>query len=234
VQENNLLKEIAASQRTLLERLDESRLAEIAISKSDRPQSVIKLDLDLSKEQTLLLPRNIGYAFKSLFVEHCDDPTAKIFVRPTTTEEYQSAFQLGYRDSWSVQRAIPDAFLHWPAQVGFMRLIIFTDSEFKSGSQVSLTSGGVSISEGLAVSNRVETLPAAVTTSILPTNFLRKVATIQNKTGGEVFIGGSTVTDSGLTQGISIAAGQSFNWKNSGELFAYSTGGGNLIVLEQQ
>lgn len=234
-EESNLLKQIYAQQRLLIEKLDEPRLAQIATDRAERPNNVRRIELDLSKARDVLDPQRLGYSFKSIYVEHCDDPSAKIFVRPTTIDEHQSYFSLGYKDSWNVDRGILDAFFHWPKQNGKMILIVFTDSEFKSGSQVSLTSGGVSISEG---SHLIQLLPkvlvANVVEEILPQNLYRKLGTVINKTGSIMWLGGPSVSNFGNDEGIELAPGDSVKWRNTGALYAFSATGGKIIRQEQQ
>ena len=231
--ENNYLAELASLQRLIIEKLDEPRRAQIAVDRADRPANIIRLNINLNEDYTELSPRKIGYAFRSIYVEHCDNPSAKIKVKPITNEAHQSYFSMGYKDSWAVDRAIPDAYLFWEKQVGWVTLILFTDSEFNSGSQVSITAGGLSISEGSSAALTNQTLVAATASEILPQNFFRKTATVVNDTGDDIFLGENNTVNATTKKGVPIQNGDSFKWRNSAALYAYSTGGGKLIILEE-
>ena len=231
--ENNYLAEIASMQRLIIERLDEPRRAQIAVDKADRPANIIRLNINLNEDYTEISPRKIGYAFRSIYVEHCDNPSAKIKVKPITNEAHQSYFSMGYKDSWSVDRAIPDAFLFWEQQVGWITLILFIDSEFNSGSQVSLTAGGLSISEGATAAHSNLNMSPNVATEILPQNLFRKTATIVNDTGNDIFLGSDLTVNASSNKGIPVANGDSVKWRNTAQLFGFSTGGGKIIILEE-
>lgn len=223
-----------SEQRALIARLREGAQASISINKQDRPQSVYRFEVDLSVERGQYDPFNINFPFRSIFVESCTDPASRVNIKPTTNDEHQNYFSLGYKDSWSTSEIIPKAFLHWPAQVGKMTLVVFTDAEFRSGSQVSLNAGGVSISEGSSLTQPAPiTLVAATPAQVLPQNLFRKVGTVVNKTGADIWVGGPTVSNTGATEGFNIKSGESINWRNTAALYAYSLAGGKIVLLEQ-
>lgn len=223
-----------SQQRALLERQREYAQASIAINKQDRPQSVFRFEIDLSVKRDQYDPLIISFPFRSIFVEKCDDPASRINIKPTTNDEHQSFFSIGYKDSWSTSEVVPKAFLHWSAQIGKMTLVVFTDAEFRSGSQVSLNAGGVSISEGSSFTQPAPiTLAATTSTEVLPQNLFRKVGTVTNKTGADIWVGGPTVTNTGATEGFNLKSGESINWRNTAALYAYSLAGGKIVLLEQ-
>lgn len=220
--------------KSLFEASKELDQASIEMLRALKPQNVFRITLDLTKERVIDDPYIVNKAFKSVFVESSTDPSARIFVRPTTNSSEQDYFGLGYKDSWTVSSVVPKGFFHWPAQNGTMTLVFFSDSEFRSGSQVSLTSGGVSISEGSSFTQLAPmTLAATTKTQILPQNFLRKVAMVTNRTAGDLYIGGPSVSNAGADEGFSISVGATIEWRNSSALYAYSPSGGKVLLSEQ-
>lgn len=219
----------------LVERSNELDQAAIEVKSALRPQNVFRIVLDLSKARDKDTPYVVNKAFKSVFVEGATDPRNKVFMRPTTDSSEQDFFGLGYKDSWSVSSVVPKAFFHWEQQTGTVTLVFFTDAEFRSGSQVSLTSGGVSISEGSSLVQLAPlTLVATTVTQVLPQNLFRKVATITNKTGADLWFGGPLVSNTGANEGFSIASGETLKWRNTAELYAYSIPGGKVVRMEQE
>lgn len=221
-------------QRALIERSRELDQASISINRQDRRQSVYRMVIDLTKGRDILDPYKISFPFKSIFMEDSTDPAAKIFVRPITDEDHQSHFTMGYKDAWSTSETIPKAFLHWEARAAKVTLIVFTDAEFRSGSQVSITSGGLSINEGATVVGPQHvTLVAGVSSMIAPQDFFRKIATIQNKTGSDIFIGADNTVNATTNEGIKIPNDGVIQWRNTGALYAFSVGGGKVSRLEE-
>ena len=114
-------------------------------------------------------------------------------------------------------------------------LFVFTSSEFRSGSQVSLTAGGVSVSEGSSVNGPYAVnLSAGVAAAIAPQNLFRKVSIIENKTGADLFIGSDNTVNATTNEGIKVPSGGIIEWRNTGELWGFSVGGGKVSRLEEQ
>lgn len=224
-----------AEQRALIERSRELSQASISVNKQDRGQSVYRIEIDLSKERDRMEPYKISFPFKTIVMEESSNPAAFVLVRPTTDEEHQSHFRLGYKDGYMVGETIPQAFLHWPAQPAKIVLIAHTNAEFRSGSQVSLNAGGVSISEGSVLKQLAPvTLVATTPTKILDQNLFRKVATVINKTGADIWVGGPTVSNTGVAEGFPLKSGEYVSWKNTSELWGYSVPGGKIVIMEQE
>lgn len=235
MQDNSYLKELFATQQMIIDRLREPELAQVAIDKATRPVSILEIQIDFSKPVSELAPQRIGHAFKSMYFQNSDNPKNVILVKPSTTDAHQSAFELGYKDVWTVDRTLNDAFIYWPAgQTGTGKLILFTDSNFKSGSQLSLTAGGLSISEGSSAALSSVTLAAGVAAEIAPVNNFRKTRVIQNVSGGDIFVGPTNSVNATSVQGIKLADGGSINWRNSAALYAFSVAGGKIVSLEEE
>lgn len=218
----------------LIKDMQDKKQAYLGFSQQERPVQVHTVVVDLGKSIDENAPMIVNFPYRSVFVAKATDATCEIYLRPITKEGSQPPFRFGMRDSWAVDYQIPRCFLHWPIQPGkSMELLFFADSEFRSGSQISLTSGGVSISEGMSVSNEVVTLAANTADIIAPQNFIRNVSTLQNRTGATLYIGGSGVKTNGADEGINIDNGQIFYWKNTGALYGISTGGGRVIRMDE-
>lgn len=219
----------------ILNRAQEVDQASIADGSDQKPFGVQKMEIDLSTARPESDPMPIGMPFKSIFVSDASDTIAKVFMRPNTRDSFQSAVPLKLNDSWTREKPVSKAFLHWDAQSGkTLTLFVFVDSEFRSGSQISVSGGSVSLNDGSTVDDPVREIVApSAATKIAPVKINRKCCTLQNITGADIWIGGPGVTNSGATAGIRIADGEKWTYRNSGELYAYSVGGGSVTRLEE-
>lgn len=219
----------------LIARHEEYDQARILANPGDRRQTIQRITLNLATAKAEHDPYIIRFPFKSLFIAEATDTSSKVYLKPGTLDDHQDSMPLSLRDSWGLDYPINPAALFWDAQPGkTMQILFFLDSKFVSGSIVSRTSGGVSISEGESVSAPSSvTLIAATAAAIVPQNLNRKVATIQNKTTAGLYIGDSTVTNTGATEGIEIPIGGIIEWKNTGALYGYSVGGGKVTYIEE-
>lgn len=221
----------------ILARADELKRARIQNDIANRPFQVQRLVLDLTTARLETDPLIISFPFRSIFVQDATDNGVIVNFRPTTTDSIQSYFGLKKNDSWNVDSAISRGYLHWSAQSGkTITIIFFTDAEFKSGSQISVNSGGVAINEGSTAeaATRVQ-LSATTAAAIAPANSDRKVCLIENATGADLYIAGtSAVTNSGATRGVRVAAGDFIEWRNTAALYGYSVAGGDVHYFEQE
>ena len=221
---------------SILNMADELKNSSIYEGNTQRPFSVQSFTLDLSTARLETNPYRIGFPFKSVFVSGATDTNVSVSMKPGAIDSFQSAFPLTKKDSWSVERPVSEAYLYWSAQSGkTITLVFFTDAEFKSGSQISQNSGGVSISDGSSVSAITRVTLAATTAAIIaPSDSTRILTTIQNKTGADLYIGGtSAVTNSGATEGIKVPADGIIEWRNTGALYGYSVAGGNVHYMTE-
>ena len=176
----------------------------------------------------------VGFPFKSLFVKASTDTTTTVSIQPDTQDSYQSAVPLVLNDSLDLDSKISGAYLSWQSQPGkSITILFFVSAAFRSGSQLSLSGGGTSISEGSAFTGSQVTLAAAAATSVAIVNGLRKVLTLQNTSGASIWIGGAAVSNAGVNIGIEVVAGANFYWRNSAAFYAYSVGGGLITLLEE-
>lgn len=209
--------------------------ASIADQIAQRPFSVQVQTLTLTTAVLETNPYEIKSSFRSLYIQDATDVLVSINVKLGSRDSVQAAFSMKKNDAISSSVPITGAFLHWSAQSGkTITLVVFTDAEFKSGSQISVTGGGVSIVDGSTITGPTRVTLAATTAAVIaPAYALRKKCTLQNKTGASLYIGDSTVTSSGATEGIEIPDKGLIYWQNTGALYGYSVAGGNVHYVEE-
>lgn len=214
--------------QAILNLADQLRNAAIFEGTTQKPFEVQSVTINLSTARLNTDPYVIGFPFRSVYVSAASDVSATLNLIPQTRDSYQSSIPFKLNDSWSVDQPAAMGFLNWTAQTGkTITLHFFIDSEFRSGSQISQTGGGVSINDGSSfVTSRVS-LTAATATSVLSTDTSRKQCNIQNNTGADVWFGNSSVSNTGANLGQRVAAGGIFTWRNTSALYAYSFAGGS-------
>ena len=219
----------------ILKSADLVKRARIFEGTTQKPFGVQTITLDLSTAVLSTNPYKVRFPFRSIFVRDATDVYVTVNLQPQSQDSYQSAFAMTKNDGWVADYPVTEAYLYWSAQSGkTITLVFFTDSAFKSGSQISVTGGGVSIVEGSALTGPTRVaLSAATAAQIAPALSTRKLAVIQNKTGASLYVGDSSVTDSGATEGIEILDDGIIYWRNTGALYGYSTAGGNVHRIEE-
>lgn len=220
--------------KAILQEMNLQRRAEIFDGTTKSLFEIQTMTLDLSTAQLSTNPLRIGFPFKSLFIRSATDGTVSVTLRPLTADSYQSGVDLKLNDSLDFDQQQASGFLSWSAQSGkSVTIVFFVNASFKSGSQVSQTAGGVAIVDGSSFTRSVTTLAAATATSILSSDTTRKMCSIQNNTGASLYVGNSTITNTGSTIGYEVAAGATFQWRNTAQLYAYSVAGGSILLLSE-
>lgn len=201
----------------------------LSFNADQQPTDIQTVTIDLTTARTLANPIRIGFPFKSYFVVASTGGANATFNLHYSTQDISAVgIPLSIKDSGILEFPVRQAYLTNAAQSGTMTILFSVTTEFRSGSQISLSSGGVSITEGSTLSTRTNvglTLTSSTASIILPADSSRKVETIQNFTGQTLWLGDSTVTDlSGAKPGIQINDGDIFIWKNTAALYAYQNG----------
>jgi hypothetical protein len=216
----------------LLRAADELNQARVFEGQTQKPFQVQKVVIDLSTARLPTQPYKISVPFKSLYVQDATDIYSTIDVQVGTQDSLQSVFSIKKNDSWNSDYPISECYLSWAAQSGkSITLILFTNAAFNSGSQISVTGGGVSISEGSSFTQSALTFVGATALSIFASDSTRKIGVFQNKTGASVWVGNSTVTNTNAF--FEVAAGADFVWRNTGQLYGYSVAGGSGHKTEE-
>lgn len=201
--------------------------ASIFLGSTQKPFDVQSVTLDLSTARLSTSPFRVGFPFKSVYISAATDVLANINMLPNTQDSFQSSVPFKLNDSWTRSEPLSEAYFYWSAQSGkTITIHFFVDSEFRSGSQISVTGGGVSIVEGSSFTTTRVDLTAATATAVLASDSTRKTCSIQNNTGADVWFGGSSVSNTGTNLGLKVAAGATFIYKNTSALYAYSVAGG--------
>lgn len=199
--------------------------AEIYRDSTRSPFEVQTIELSLDSAREIGNAYKISNAFRSIFVRDATDPNVEVLLSPSTADSYQSPVPLRYNDSLDLGRQLSGAFITWKAQPGKkVTLLVFVSSFFRSGSQVSLTSGGVSVSDGNSAIDSCVSVTGTVVQQIFSNDTTRKKGTIQNRTGGSIYIGPlNTVSNAGATAGFELKPGDVFFWRNTAALYCYPT-----------
>jgi hypothetical protein len=210
--------------------------AQLAEAIEQRPLEIQTITLDLTTARSEFDPFEFKQPFRSFFVRSASDTATVVKFRPDSTDSIQSPIDLKINDSMDFGRPIARGFFHWDAQPGRkMQIVLLSTGVFRSGTQISQNAGGVSINDGSSVTGPLSTTLAAATAAVIaPAKLDRKVATLQNKSGADIYIAGdNTVTASGATEGIKITNGQIFSWRNTAALYGYSVAGGAVGRIEE-
>lgn len=221
--------------KNIVERTQEIDGAHLISGASEPSVPFKRVKVNLGTEKVEDLAVRVPTKFKSVFVESSSDPSAYVMLKPLLKDSTMDSVKLGQKDGWTLDYVLSEAYLWWPQQIGkTMELIFFLDSKFQSGAQISVNSGGISINEGSSIDTPTSvTLTAATAGIIAAANTSRKISTLQNNTGGTLYIGGAGVTNSGATKGIEILSGGVFYYRNTSALYGYSVAGGAVAeVLE--
>jgi len=202
----------------VLDRANALAKATIFQGNTQRPFDIQVVTLDLSTATLDTKPYKIAFPFRSCWVKKATDSSVEIFMKPQTDDSYQSAIPLSRNDLVKSDMPISNASFYWAAQSGKSVTLIFSvTSEFTSGSLISLTSGGVAISNGDSFTQAAVTIAAGTPTAIFAQSTSRKKGTVQNNhaTASLWLVG--PAGDS--TVGIKLEPGQTFEWNNSAALY---------------
>lgn len=211
--------------------------ARIFDSSANHPFMVQAMTIDLTTAKLSTAPLKIGFPFRTIFVQDATDASVSLNIRLGGLDAFQSRIALKKNDSFAMPFPVSEAYIDWTAQASkSATLVFFVDGEFRPGSQISVVSGGITVSEGGSTAAIASVALVALTAAaIAPASATRIMTIIQNKTGADLFIGGdATITDDGTiaTAGIKIAADGLIEWKNTGALYGYSVGGGRVNRFE--
>lgn len=232
------MKEIMTSEEAALivQQLGRAARASVADALAQRPFSVQIFTVDLATAKLSTNPMKISGQFKSLYIQSATDTIANVQILLGSRDTTQSAFTMKQNDAISTSQPVAEAYMYWAAQTGkTLTFVTFTDVEFRSGSQISVSGGGVSINTGTTVTGPTQVALTAVTaTIVIPVNTSRKQATLQNKTGADLYLGGSTIgAVAGANEGLKIPADGFYVWTNTAALYGWSVGGGNISYIEE-
>lgn len=217
--------------------------AEVRQSSDTVPFRQQRFELDLSVAATATNPKVLNFPMSSIRVEpipYTTDTTANVNLSLNSgdIQQINNFTKLQANDSIVFKKPVKGIWLTWDAQPSKkIVLVAYVDVEFQSGSQVSITSGSVSVGTGSSMTPQNKfSLLAGTAMQIDGFDPTRKKLSIQNIGGAPVFISGNaTVTDdTGATPGIQLLPGDLYEWTNTGPVWGYAKGGPSTVSLNQE
>ncbi len=190
----------------------------------------------LDEAATTANPKALNYPISALYVASATDANVEVQFRPNQNRGAAGYCPLTLKDSMNFESPVAKGTLTWAAQAGkSITIIFFFNAEFRSGSYVSSTQGGVTITDGTAIGSITQVVLAGTTATIIaPADATRKKTTLQNKTGADLYIGGANIGAVGsAAEGIKVAADSIFYWSNTSALYGWSVGGGNVHYVTE-
>lgn len=216
--------------REVLLSVTRQREAELFQNKSNTPSSVQKIVIPLTTARDAADPYKISIPFRSFWVQDATDTNVSVNIKLLTRDSSADSFTVKKNDVYGHDEMCSEVYLDWAAQSGkTLTIVFFTRGVFSSGSQISVTGGGVFLSEGTSFVQSVQTLAAATAAIVFPVDSTRALGFFQNNTGASVYVGPSTVAASGANLGEEVPAGTNYYWRNTAALYAISTPGGDLL-----
>lgn len=196
-------------------------LLEVNYSGSAQPYEIQSITLDLTEERTDGAPYAVNFPFRSCYVVDATDSSVKCRLKLHSNDSWAQGIPLNLKDSMEFDFAVSKGFITNDAQPGKSVTIIFSvSSKFRSGSQISVTSGGSTISDGESATTLAAETATATAAKLFPQKSTRKKMVIKNGGTSTVYLGSSVVTDpSGGFPGIPLASGDVYEWASPSECY---------------
>lgn len=187
-----------------------------------------------------LNPMKLPSPMKSIVLKDTTDETVRVNLVLGTDAAFavQNAYPMDHNEVLNFPDPIPLSYLTWNAQPGkTATLYVGINAEIKPGKVITVQSGTVGLSEGLAVTTLPSmSVPANTRTKIVSADSAGRVITIENKSGGPLYLGDATVViptgAAGEQAGITLPAGGTYDYRNAGEL--YAIGGAPAVLTFMQ
>jgi hypothetical protein len=208
------------------------RAAEILDSATNNPFQLQKFVLTLTTAKTEQDPFIIGFPFKGILMKAGSDNLTNVNVKFNKNDQGIDMVNMVTNDAINSEHMFSSAYISWPAQSGkTITVYVFVDSSFQSGSLIN--SGTVTTSLPSTVTGPTQVaLSATTATIIIPANAANRVTTLQNKTGADLYVGGSTIgAVGGANEGIKIPADGIIYHSNTAALYGWSVAGGNVSYV---
>lgn len=187
-----------------------------------------------------LNPLKLPSPMKSIAFKDSTDETVRVLLVTGTDAAFavDNAYPMDHNEVVNFPDPVPLAYLTWKAQPGkTATLYIGINAEIKPGKIITVQSGTVGLSEGLAVTTLPSILvPANTRTQIVAPDSASRVMTLRNYSGGDLYLGDATVAVpagvNGEQAGILLPAGGTYDFRNAGSL--YAIGNAQAIVSVMQ
>lgn len=219
----------------LIETKNKEIAAQIYNTAINNPFELQVFPIDLSVVRTLANPFVIPFAFKSIAFKNGTTAQSNCNVQFNSQDSGLSSLNFTSNDNLSSDFMFDSGYITNTAQPGqSIVCYVFTKSSFRSGSYIN--SGTVQIAPAAAFAITNPVLVAASATSIIAQNTSRQKITVQNNSGASVWLGGSSVTNSGANRGLEVINGNSVEINSTARWYAYSVAGaaaGGITIVEE-
>lgn len=208
------------------------RTAEILDAATANPFQLQKFVLTLTTAKTEQDPFIIGFPFKGILLKAGSDNLTNVDVKFNKNDQGIDKVNMVTNDAINSQQMFSGAFISWAAQAGkTITVYVFLDSTFVSGSLIN--SGTVTTSLPSTVTGPTQVALSAVTaTIVVPANLANRLTSLQNKTGANLYLGGSTIgAVGGANEGIMIPPNAVYLHANTAALYGWSVAGGNVSYI---
>lgn len=197
------------------------------LNSDSRPRLQLRVPLPLDVAATISNPTKVSGVFTGFYVESATDTATTVNLSTTSPETANLAnfTTLRLNDASGFEQPVKDVYLTWTAQPGkTVTIVFYTGMNFIPGSKISVTSGGVAVSDGSSsVTAMTQTQITNSITQILASDSNRISATVTNMGPMPCVVGGSTVqwpSQNATTPGTVLGVGESIKWQNVGALYA--------------
>lgn len=209
-----------------------TRSAEILDASTSNPFQLQKFVLTLTTAKSEFDPFIISFPFKGILLKSGSDNLTNVDVKFNSNNVGIDKVNMVTNDAINSQQIFSSAYISWAAQPGkTITVYVFLDSTFQSGSLIN--SGTVTTQLPSVVTGPTRVALAATTaTIIIPANAAARTTTLQNKTGADLYIGGSTIgAVGGANEGLKIPTDGFVYWNNTAALYGWSVAGGNVSYI---
>ncbi len=223
--------------RFIIDQATEQDRAKLFQNSTQKPYHFSQLVQLLDTAQLSTDPLKIGFPFKAVTVLNTTDSITSINMRIGSNDDLAPLIALKQNNTLNFDEPVNEAYISWTAQAGKSITLLFAiDCVMNIGVATTAITGGIFQQDGTAVAAISQvTMVAATAIKVFATLSTRKCGTLVNNTGATIYVGGDNTVTAGIaaTGGIPVPAGAVFNWRNTSALWAISTLGGVVNVLEE-
>lgn len=214
---------------------EQKQSAEIKRADIDGPFDFQRIRIDLSDLRNESNPKEIRVPCKSVYVVRASSPQALVRVSPNKRDigSLDNYVEMNLRDSIEFGKSVSGLNIQNEAQAGeWVELIVSVNSIFRSGQQISVNAGGVSINDGSSIvtnelgsaGNASQVTIGITPVMILPADANRKVATLYFT--GSVWVGDASVQAGG---GVGVLVSGILVYRNTAALYACAGAGSSTV-----
>ncbi len=241
----------------ILNNADLLKNAQIVEGQTQVPRDIIVANVTLTANTALNRANAMpfDFPFRSLYVAKTSHPDIELRFVPNTLDSFQGDIPIHVESSIDFGMSLTKGFIFWdsqnPGPATLTATIVFSVSSVIKSASIRAIKGGVKTDMYSNAGYTIYTLIAAGPATSMESAFLAALAQVpgsfvlkgsdrslfvQNQSGANVFVGPFPGVDDGtsaggLNQGQIIGDGEFYKWNNKQDLWAFSTGGGNVSCL---